>query len=304
MIVSNPIRSDGFGAQFQTIIYSIVVAELENKSFVYSPFHSMEHNYDNDPKFLEKMESFINIMQHYPKLPHEESEQEAPETQATPIEQRDIPDQQNPEKMESFINIMQHYPKLPHEESEQEAPETQATPIEQRDILDQQNLIYCYGHIASIFESRLEECLKTNSFQKIKQIFRQNKKFPFFQNNKTNIAVHIRRPNIHDNRKDGADTLDEYYLKTIEIIQQKYIENDLLFHIYSQGIEEDFVSIYGNKDIEYHINENIFDTFSGLVFADILIMSRSSFSYAAALLSDGEIYYQHFWHPAAKHWII
>ena len=49
---------------------------------------------------------------------------------------------------------------------------------------------------------------------------------------------------------------------------------------------------------------NIFDTFTEMVAADALIMSRSSFSYSAAVLSDGDIYYQKFWHPPMKHWCI
>lgn len=32
--------------------------------------------------------------------------------------------------------------------------------------------------------------------------------------------------------------------------------------------------------------------------------SRSSFSYAAAILSDGVIYYQPFWHPPGDKWIV
>ena len=48
----------------------------------------------------------------------------------------------------------------------------------------------------------------------------------------------------------------------------------------------------------------VIDTFIGLVAADILITSRSSFSYSAAIISDGEIYYQQFWHPPGDKWII
>jgi hypothetical protein len=43
-IISNPCRTDGFGAQYQTIIYSVIYAELNNKEFRYSPFKKMEHN--------------------------------------------------------------------------------------------------------------------------------------------------------------------------------------------------------------------------------------------------------------------
>lgn len=238
MYVSNEKRSDGFGAQYQGIIYSIVVAEIENKCFVYTPFQSIEHNYENDPHYVEKIESFINIIDNYPK---------------------------------NAADHLVHY--------------------------------YDIVYLRSIFESRLDECLASESFQNLKHIFRQNKKIPFFQNEKINIAVHIRRSNIHDCRIEGCDTPDEYYLNKMKIIRNKYRNKDLLFHIYSQGNREDFVSLYENEDIEYHINEDVCDTFAGLVFADILITSRSSFSYTAALLSDGEIYYQRFWCPPAKHWI-
>lgn len=60
--ITNPNRSDGFGAQFQTIIYSVIAAELQGIDFVYTPFHTMEHNYDNDPDFISKKEWLINFI--------------------------------------------------------------------------------------------------------------------------------------------------------------------------------------------------------------------------------------------------
>lgn len=64
MITNSP-RSDGFGSQFQTIVYSAIYAEMNNKKFVYTPFKSIEHNYDNDPDFLPKKEELINFSKHY-----------------------------------------------------------------------------------------------------------------------------------------------------------------------------------------------------------------------------------------------
>ena len=75
-----------------------------------------------------------------------------------------------------------------------------------------------------------------------------------------------------------------------------------MFHIYSQGELECFNN-YKNDDTILHINEDICNTFMGLVAADVLVTSRSSLSYTAALLSYGEIYYKHFWHPPSKEWI-
>ena len=124
-----------------------------------------------------------------------------------------------------------------------------------------------------------------------------------FKNNRLNIAVHIRRPNVQDDRINGTDTNDAYYLYIINYIRTKYSNKELIFHIYSQGELSKF-ECYKNKDTELHINEELTSTFLGLVGAEILITSRSSFSYSAALLSDGEVYYLPFWHRPRQNWIV
>ena len=43
---------------------------------------------------------------------------------------------------------------------------------------------------------------------------------------------------------------------------------------------------------------------AAILFSDILVTSASSFSYSAALLNNGEIYYKPFWHPPMNNWII
>ena len=63
--LTNFTRDDGFGAQYQTILYSIMYSELVNKEFVYTPFKKMEHNYDDDPNFLKEKENLINIIGNY-----------------------------------------------------------------------------------------------------------------------------------------------------------------------------------------------------------------------------------------------
>lgn len=64
-VVTNPERSDGFGAQFQTIIAAVIYAELHNKKYVYTPFKNMEHNYNNDPDFIKKKEWLINFIDNF-----------------------------------------------------------------------------------------------------------------------------------------------------------------------------------------------------------------------------------------------
>ena len=61
-IITNSSIGDGFGAQFQTIIYTVIYAELNGIKFLYTPFKKMEHNYDNDINFLKKKEDLINFI--------------------------------------------------------------------------------------------------------------------------------------------------------------------------------------------------------------------------------------------------
>jgi hypothetical protein len=234
-------RSDGFGAQFQTMIYCILIAETSGKKYIHTPIKSMEHNYENDPEFINKIENLMNLKNNYECI------------------------------------------KNPHDVKNCE--------------------IFTPHHLIELFESNINFYLNSESLKNIKTIFWKNKNRNFFNNDKINVAVHIRRRNIHDNRIDGTDTNTEYYFNIINIIKEKYINNNksLLFHIYSQNDISDYDN-FDKTDIQFHLNENIFDSFIGMVAADILVTSRSSLSYTAAILSDGEIYYQQFWHPPGEKW--
>ena len=61
---------------------------------------------------------------------------------------------------------------------------------------------------------------------------------------------------------------------------------------------------FESQDVILYLNTDIESSFQGMVSANILVTSRSSFSYMAALLNDGEVWYQPFWHPPLKNWII
>lgn len=150
------------------------------------------------------------------------------------------------------------------------------------------------------FDRRIDEYLESESIQNIRRIFWSNKDRDVFKNTFLNVAVHVRRPNSHDNRLEGADTPDSYYLNAINHIRNNY--SNVRFHIYSQGDEKDF-EVYKADDTELHLNTELSETFTQMVGADVLVMSRSSLSYAAAMLSTGIVYYLEFWHKKASKWL-
>jgi hypothetical protein len=238
MSYTHQIRTDGFGAQYQTIITTYIFCMKHNMKYKYSPFITVAHNYDNDPYYTNKLEELMNL-------------------------------QSNIENNDSTSTVIHFY-----------------------DMIND-------------FEENIDECCNSESMQFIKECFWKNKERDFFKNNKMNISIHIRRENSQDKGEAGdrANTPNSYYLNRMNEIRQKYVDKELLFHIYSQGNIEDFKDLE-KEDVQFHLNEDMTSTFVGLVAADILITSPSSFSYVAALLSDGIIYAKRFWHNPKKEWIV
>lgn len=154
----------------------------------------------------------------------------------------------------------------------------------------------------TFFDANIAACAQSNALQKIRRIFKENKNLTnFFQNINCNVAIHIRRPNPHDSRIDGADTPDKVFLTIINSLRKSYSAHKPLFHLFSQGKLENFRK-YQAIDTVLHLNESIEDTFLGMVAADVLIVGASSFSYTAGLLSEGAVYYIPFWHAPLPHW--
>jgi hypothetical protein len=236
-------RTDGFGGQFQTIICCILLAENTGNEYIHNNIRCIEHNYDNDPEYISKVESLMNIIGNY--------------------KSRD-----------------------------------------ELELTDVDVVVFTPQEIIYNFEKNMNILMRSESLVKLKSNFWKNKNRNFFNNDAINIAIHIRRPNPHDNREDGANTHLKYYFDIIESLKKTILtDKQLIFHIYSQNEVSDYDE-FGKEGLCFHLNESLFDTFTGLVAADILVTSRSSLSYSAAILSDGLILYQPFWHPPDEKWII
>ena len=69
--ISNISLSDGFGSQYQHILCVCLISMANGWVFVYNPLKYVEHNYDKDPKFTEKLEQLMNIRPFYQTLTDE-----------------------------------------------------------------------------------------------------------------------------------------------------------------------------------------------------------------------------------------
>lgn len=59
---------DGFGYQYIFILFTLAYCEFHGYEYIHRPITKMEHNYDNDNKFLDKIEDLINIKNNYKSI--------------------------------------------------------------------------------------------------------------------------------------------------------------------------------------------------------------------------------------------
>lgn len=151
------------------------------------------------------------------------------------------------------------------------------------------------------------------------------------QRNSLHIAVHIRRGELFV--VDSSRMLpNSYYIECMRELQAifKVANIPFTFHIYTEQVTkpvtvtpthhgicsrisysitlrpedthlEDFSEF---TDAQWHINTCPVETLKALATADVLLASRSSFSYVAAILNqEGIVLFHPFWHSLSPSWI-
>ena len=254
---------DGFGAQYQRFIWTCIYAEEhEDAVFVYRSPKKIAHNYTADPNFIHNMEKTMNMNSNY---------------------------------------------------------------IHYDDVANKHMIIIPdFYDVFNYIEKNMDACMKSRSMSRIKEHYWRNKKrdterlrlFHITTNETStkythHLAIHMRRPNCDDTRPNGGEEYtNEYYIKSLLHIRGNYLKYDannrIQFHIYSQGNLDNFANIYNHpiigKDVMMHLDDTTEDTFIGMTVADILVTSASSYSYVAAFLCGGDIYYTEFWHKPCSWW--
>lgn len=121
-----------------------------------------------------------------------------------------------------------------------------------------------------------------------------------FNKNVINIAVHIRRGDV-SNVKNSDRYLPTSYFKTIidKLLVQFSGANVCIFTEITPENRDEF-NIFTN--IKIISGGDVLITFEHLSKADILITSKSSFSYVAALYNENTVLYTNFWHKPLPHW--
>lgn len=127
------------------------------------------------------------------------------------------------------------------------------------------------------------------------------------------VAVHIRRGDVGTSSV-GNSRISRYTNNTQVLAYMHHVDRDIrsndnykdaIFHIYSEGHPgefDDLIRAYKVRRVFLHLGGDIKTSFHEMVSADVFIMAKSSFSYAAALLSGGIVYHQPFWHEGLSRW--
>jgi hypothetical protein len=137
-----------------------------------------------------------------------------------------------------------------------------------------------------------------------------------YKPNYFNIAIHIRRTvvidgvvtNETDRIKSQRWLASDYYEKVLQqVLNALTLTKPIAIYVFSTGKPEEFVEFTKYGNVRFCSDMDEYTSFLHLVRADLLITSKSSFSYKPALISNGvKICPRNFWHgyPETKNWIL
>jgi len=131
-----------------------------------------------------------------------------------------------------------------------------------------------------------------------------------------NIAVHVRRIVIIDGKiideDEAVQTMrwlsNDYYETVLKrALDHITVSRPISIYIFSTGKPEEFAEFSKYGDVRFCSDMDEYTSFLHLIRADLLITSKSSFSYKPALMNDGiRISPRNFWHgyPEDPKWIL
>jgi len=131
----------------------------------------------------------------------------------------------------------------------------------------------------------------------------KEKKEIFNEDNIIKIAIHIRRGDVSFDKNTSRYIPIDYYIKIINSLKKKYKNSKIyiLTEINENNLNE-FKIFKNYKNVIVFPNLDTLYTLEFLIKADVLVISKSSFSYLAGLYNNNIVYYIDFWHPPLIEW--
>lgn len=142
---------------------------------------------------------------------------------------------------------------------------------------------------------------------KIRDIIISNFNYKF--NNIFTITVHIRRGDVNPKKSTIRYLYNKYYidiLNKILIHLEKYNIKNIVINICSESKSfesfDEFEKIT-DYNVKIYLDTPLNKVYDLMIHSDILILSRSSFSFAPAFYNKRCVIYYPFWHKKLDHWL-
>jgi hypothetical protein len=118
------------------------------------------------------------------------------------------------------------------------------------------------------------------------------------------VAVHVRRGDVTAGRTSNRYTGNDVILRSVRDLQSAAREQGVVceLHLHSQGEAKDFER-FADLGCSLHLNSDALWTMRALIESDVLMMSKSSFSYVAALINGGIKLYEPSANGCVSGWI-
>lgn len=125
-----------------------------------------------------------------------------------------------------------------------------------------------------------------------------------------NIAIHVRRGDIMTDTDSSVYKMryisnSYFYNVLIQVLEKYQSEKEPHIYFFSQGSPDEYPEFKGIKNLHWCFDMSPQQSFLHMVYADLLITSKSSFSYKPALLNKGiKVCPKDFWHgyPESDDW--
>ena len=133
-----------------------------------------------------------------------------------------------------------------------------------------------------------------------------------FDNNNFNVAIHVRRGDIMADLSNPNLAMrylsNDYFQKVLsQVIEMVKTDKPVHIWFFSQGKPEDYTEFAHFPNLHWCMDMGAQASFLHMVYADVLITSKSSFSYKPALLNRGiKVCPENFWHgyPDSNDWVM
>ena len=256
---------DGVGAQFQRIISILALAKKYNCQYIYESINSFEHISNDAINYVKLIDEYFQIHKLAANI--------------TGIKFNNV------EFLKGSITSeqMEYY----------------------KEKSKNLNILLIMDNAYSIFDK------EPNSYDIIMPLLREIKQtieIPEYNNVDKNIAIHIRRGDVSQYSNNSRYVDLSYYQNIINKLANKYKNgNFFIFTEISNNNKDEFDNFIKNNNnnninMKLMADLDILLTLEYLIKSDVLVMSKSSFSYIAGLYNNNEVYYMNFWHSKLDRW--